>query len=509
MIAESKSGSSVEILEDGVMLRRAHEPHRSSASGKKIPYAAIASVQFRDAGITNGYIQFQTRNARKVSSLTQALADENTVVFTREVANEFDEIRREVEHRLRDRASKSQKRGGVARDRLTRLERLQKLKDSGALTESEYDSEKAKILRQDANIDRKIPWVPLGLVASGILLVALLVGQPDQTRSPSDNSVSPRAVVFAAPAPTKAPIVQADVPQYTPLPVGQTLEWVAQDSYAPVVRQAGPYVLEVTRRDQDDMAAPVLKVSADGQTVTLEGDLASPSFTHRISVITNRAGAVPVIMLQSFSGGAHCCNHVQLAGFSQGKLKVVDLGSWDGDEISLPTDISGDGVADFVMRDDRFLYAFASYAQSYAPPLVFNVVNGKVNDVSRSPKFRQLYVDEMSKAGQACEPGNGADANGACPSFVAAAARAGKLDDAWSQMLSAYDPNVDWTLPAGCLVSDRNGCPAGLQITYKSYPEALQAFLVKAGYIATTWVPPERRNPAPTDILSGGLQTER
>jgi hypothetical protein len=241
------------------------------------------------------------------------------------------------------------------------------------------------------------------------------------------------------------------------------------------------------------MAAAILKLSAAGQSVTFEGELAQPGLPNKISLISNRAGAVPVVMLQSFSGGAHCCNHVQLAGYSNGHLKVVDLGSWDGDEINVPKDISGDGTTDFIIPDNRFLYAFASYAESYAPPRIFNVVGGRVVDVSKNPKFRSLYAAEMAKAGALCQPGNGSGANGACPSLVAAAARLGRLDQAWRQMLGAYDPTVDWTFPTGCWVADDNGCPAGQEITYKSYPEALQAFLVRGGYIPPNWIPPERR----------------
>jgi hypothetical protein len=87
----------------------------------------------------------------------------------------------------------------------------------------------------------------------------------------------------------------------------------------------------------------------------------------------------------------------------------------------------------------------------------------------------------------------GLTANGACPAFVAAAARVGKLDEAWQQMLTAYDATVDWQLPTGCWISAEGGCPPDQQIVYKSYPEALQAFLVKYDYIPKNWVPPEQR----------------
>ena len=282
-------------------------------------------------------------------------------------------------------------------------------------------------------------------------------------------------------------------PKYEEIALGMTLEWAAESSPDEIQRQAGPYVLTITKRQDDDLVAPVIKLAAGSESITLEGELASDVYVNRISLIANRSGAVPVVMLQSFTGGAHCCNHVQLAGFSRGKLKVVDLGLWDGDEVSSPRDVSGDGLADFVMVDNSFLYAFASYAESFAPPKILNVVAGRVNDVSRNPAFKRLFAQEMVRAGASCQPEAEHSPNGACASYVAAAARIGKLDQAWARMLVAYDASSDWDLPTGCLVSDEGGCPNGSEIVYKSYPEALQAFLRRNGYIPKSWVPPELR----------------
>ena len=303
--------------------------------------------------------------------------------------------------------------------------------------------------------------------------------------------------------PSKSVLANRETPgsKYEQLPVGSTLEWSAETSAPEVVRQAGPYVLTITKREEDGMAVPVLKLTAGSQSVTFEGEMASPGYTSKATLLANRTGAAPVIMLQSFSGGAHCCNHIQLAGFSSGQLKVVDLGSWDGDEVGVPKDISGDGIADFEMVDNQFLYAFTAYAMSYAPPKILNVVGGRAIDVSTKPEFRSLFEKAMHDARSKCvSGGDGAVRNGACAAYVAEAARVGKLEQAWSEMLSGYDATQDWDWPQGCWVSDENGCPSGQEIVYKSYPEALLAFLRRNGYIARKWVPPELRRREPQDL---------
>lgn len=313
---------------------------------------------------------------------------------------------------------------------------------------------------------------------------------------PTSPAVSAPPTTRAASTVTEQPLVAAQ--QLQQWVVGESLAWKASSAEVSTKRQAGPYIIEITKDVEGDQIAPVVKVTSGVQSVTMRGEMGAPDLEHPITLFQNRANSVPVVMLQSFTGGAHCCYHVQLAGISAGQLKVLDLGSWET-QISTPMDLNGDGVADFKIQDERFLYAFAPYANSIALPQFLNVVNGAVRDVSRDFHFRYAFADVMKTAGADCQPGGGFTANGACPAFVAAAARVGKLDEAWTQMVGAYDPTADWTLPTGCMTPAAHGCPDGQEIVYKSYPDAVRAFLVRNGYISPTWIPPEQRSvTAPT-----------
>lgn len=325
-----------------------------------------------------------------------------------------------------------------------------------------------------------------GAVISILLMVVLAWAMFPKVERPVVVKGTVRETAAAAEVPV------AEAPAGPELAAGESLEWSADGAPEETVRQIGTMVVRVTRKIDEDMIAPLVSVSRGTEIVTLVGEAVSSGFTHRISAVRNKAGAPPVVMLQSFSGGAHCCNHVQLAGVSGGRLKVVDLGSWDGDQIALPVDLSGDGLADFVERDNAFLYAFAAYAMSAAPPKILNVTGGRVIDVSKKAAFRQLYLDEMAASGEICRTGaEGIDRNGACPSYVASAARVGRLDEAWAEMVRSYAADLDWELPSGCVVRTSEQCPEGFRIVYKSYPEALLAFLKEHGYVANGWSPPD------------------
>jgi len=332
------------------------------------------------------------------------------------------------------------------------------------------------------------------LLAAGIVALLVAIAALGYALAPSTKGNKPATAVQPISSPTPAPTSTYEV-----LAVGQNLDWEADKAEAETIRQAGPYVLTIAKKmDSDDssMVAPVVTLRRGADSIVMEGESVSDGYEHHIALVQLERGAPPVVMLQSFSGGAHCCTTIQLAGDFGGMLRKVDLGGWDGDGNGLPKDVSGDGVADFVMVDNSFLYAFAPYAMSYAPPQILDVVGGKVVDVSEKRAFRSQYLATLKDAGNDCRTSDDdLTRNGACAAYVAAAARLGKLDEAWPVMLEHYSAQVDWSNPMGCAVVTKGECPKGDEITYQSYPEALLAFLKSQGYVRRGWLPPETYSP--------------
>lgn len=224
---------------------------------------------------------------------------------------------------------------------------------------------------------------------------------------------------------------------------------------------------------------PTLTLSiAGGKTVTLAG---SPMQNILMLGPVARGGPVSAFF-QSYTGGMHCCQKMQLVTPGGDGLAVVDLGAFDGMEIGWPRDLDGDGNLDFVVTDDRFLYAFDSYAASYPPPQILNVIAGKAVDVSADPRFRAVFVKAAARTRKACETER--SGNGACAAWAANAARLGELDSAWPVILTAYEPGLKiW--PDACRVARdaEYRCPEGQLIEYPDYPTALRAFLESSGYM--------------------------
>ncbi len=178
----------------------------------------------------------------------------------------------------------------------------------------------------------------------------------------------------------------------------------------------------------------------------------------------------PEFFISRFSGGAHCCAQVHILDVVANQWRIIDGGSWDGDEI-IPEDADGDGEQEIVHGDDRFLYRYSCYACAGSPMRVFKLVQGTLADVTLSPLYRPRDERELPNFQQGCANHD----NGACASYVAVSARLGHRDEAWRFMLDHYDRKSDWGLKDCALNDDKGNCLADIQ--YKSYPDALAAFL--------------------------------
>jgi hypothetical protein len=271
------------------------------------------------------------------------------------------------------------------------------------------------------------------------------------------------------------------------IPSGTFVNWSAEGYPEPVTFKSGEVSVTVTAQEEEGLVLPQVRVNAPGMREhVLIGQALERTGAHRIGIgRLNPQARIDHVILASYSGGAHCCTSIQVAVPSGDGFVTADLGQWDGDGIGdFPKDISGDGVADFILRDNAFLYTFSSYADSMAPPEIQNLVGTKFVDVSKAPAFRKLFADFAARAQQACiSPEDGAQPNGACAGYVAAAARLGQFESAWSEMLNAYDADFDWGLPPGCKVKAMP-CPDGQEIEYPDYPTSLYHFLIRTGYIA-------------------------
>ena len=112
------------------------------------------------------------------------------------------------------------------------------------------------------------------------------------------------------------------------------------------------------------------------------GANAQPSgyFTHRRSVsVTDIDGdGEPEVVLDLYWGGAHCCWYSQIYRYVPANKHYTALVRVWGNFGYVFADLDHDGTQELVTRDDRFSYAFGSFADSRWPVRILRYRAGRV-----------------------------------------------------------------------------------------------------------------------------------
>lgn len=238
--------------------------------------------------------------------------------------------------------------------------------------------------------------------------------------------------------------------------------------------------------DNQIIVAAAIRIPGFQSIIVNEESASSASYARWVGIGKLAANdPAPSVLLQGFSGGAHCCATLLVITPSVGRLKVITFDAVDGEgETSFPRDIDGDGTVDFVRQDDSFRYQFASGAGSYSPPVVLNVYKGQLVDVSVQPAYRTLWIKFAAQTRAACADHSNDDRNGACAAYVAASARLGKFETAMVEVDKLVNQKPGIELPTNCAAAQVNyACPAGKEIKFSTFRSALVWFLQKKGYI--------------------------
>ncbi len=227
---------------------------------------------------------------------------------------------------------------------------------------------------------------------------------------------------------------------------------------------------------------PILRLFADNRLALTNEGVSAGDWVQGVAEIAamDPANDIPEVVFSSYSGGAHCCTQVTVATkLKDGTWKAVDMGEWDGGGDYLE-DANGDGLAEFVTVDQRFLYAFDCYACSAAPLTIQTVRGGEIVDVTRDPSF-QPKLRKWAKALEGWRQSNGEFQPGFYAGWIAAKSLVGEGPEAWAAMMKAYDPAKDDGVET-CRDTGLFGeCNASQRVTVP-FPKALKAFLDANGY---------------------------
>ncbi len=121
------------------------------------------------------------------------------------------------------------------------------------------------------------------------------------------------------------------------------------------------------------------------------------SMRPRLRVVEVTGDGVPDVVIDVFTGGAHCCSVSAIVPSTTKSWGPAIVKNWADHSYSLK-DVGGASTPEFVTDDARFTAAYGSYAASASPIRIYSMEGGKLRVVTRSSRRR---FARMSRRGPA------------------------------------------------------------------------------------------------------------
>ena len=221
--------------------------------------------------------------------------------------------------------------------------------------------------------------------------------------------------------------------------------WVGPKSPVLVIAssQNGPHATSAAGVEVRVNADKAIVRSSGQDVVNVRFDDQGPAISTAAEIVRlDGSSPFPQVVVRHFTGGAHCCTVMKVLTFVGNRWETIDVGEFDSEGPQIE-DLNGDGAVELVGNDDSFDYAFASYAETYAPPKVFRLAGTRILNASHNPEFRRPIL-QMLLADQGLATADRWRDNGFLGGWVAHNALVGNGAEAWRRMLELYDQNSDW-----------------------------------------------------------------
>ncbi|WP_198174074.1 S1C family serine protease [Mesorhizobium xinjiangense] len=261
--------------------------------------------------------------------------------------------------------------------------------------------------------------------------------------------------------------------------------WQANSSSAARFETSGLQVTIDTVPADSDMYSPRIMGTKNGQVAfssVMSAVSTSNGQSSVMAVHLDPASSVPEIIFSAFWGGAHCCTVTEIFSPEGNHWVRTEASTLDGGGYTF-NDIDSDGSMELISSDNSFLYAFAPYANSWAPTVIEQLRDGALSDQSHNSSFTTYYRRELAGMEHLAQQNTSLwNSNGFLAAWVATKALVGEFDDAWPKMMASFDRASDWQMQVCSQPLKFSDCPDSAKIN-ATFPVALRAHLQERGYL--------------------------
>lgn len=198
--------------------------------------------------------------------------------------------------------------------------------------------------------------------------------------------------------------------------------------------------LKIIRNGQTLIDQPVPESEGSWPLVGLDSDWAKEREKSSFQVQDLDADGEPEVLADFFTGGAHCCTYSLIYRYNPTQKTYSVLNQFWGNGGYQMKNLDKDRVPEFHSRDDRFAYAFGSYAGSGYPLQIWQYRQGKMVDVTR--QYPQLIYNDAYQWWQIYTENREQDTiefgKGPLAAYLADKYLLGQGQDGWRRVRQAY-----------------------------------------------------------------------
>lgn len=219
---------------------------------------------------------------------------------------------------------------------------------------------------------------------TGLILSALACGLLTPASNPGPVPASATETVAAASTFTPLPPTVAPPPASPP-----EADYLLQEE-----RLVNGYAIRIWRNPADQLGfEAILLIEAAGQPA-IRVDMASA--IHDLTGNDLNADGYPDLVVETYSGGAHCCFGTQVFSLRPNGAALI-LKKPESNAGGYFEDLDADGVSEFITYDDSFAYQYCPYAAGVVVKVILAYEPGQDRYLPASPRFLGQYVEEIAQ----------------------------------------------------------------------------------------------------------------
>lgn len=229
----------------------------------------------------------------------------------------------------------------------------------------------------------------IALVIAALTINSLACGLFGPASTPDIQPVPYTETVSAPPTFTLIPTLLLQTPTIPPPPaIAPETDYLLGEE-----RQTNGYAIRVWRNPDDQLGfESILLIEAAGQS-PIRVDMFSA--IHDLTGSDLNGDSFPDVVVETFSGGAHCCFGTQVYSLRP-DAAILILKKPESNAGGYFEDLDADGVSEFITYDDLFAYQYCPYAAGVSVKVIMAYDAGQVLYIPASPRFPEQYAEEIA-----------------------------------------------------------------------------------------------------------------